>query len=257
MRIRTGVKGMIAGGLLLLATGCESTQTAGGLDRALEDYGAGRYALASSRAGDAMRAADERTRAEAAYVAGLADYQLGRLDDAERRLLVATSATDRSVAAKATATLGLVRLQQHRPADAAKLLTSAASGLHGDDAREAARWAAAAFEQAGDHYAALTWVSLADTGVDDNRPTAGPGRGFVLQVGAFAERNRAERAAQDAAIDAERGGLGTVRIIARTDARGRRLHLVQMGSFASRRAAAVARDRIGRLDYIVTAASHP
>jgi tetratricopeptide (TPR) repeat protein len=254
MRIRTGVMGVIASGLLLLATGCESTPTAGGLERALRDYDAGRYALASSRASDAMRAADGRTRVEAAYVAGLADLRLGRLDDAERRLLVATSATDRS---RATATLGLVRMQQNRPADAAELFTSAASGLHGDDARQAAKWAAAAFEQAGDHYTALTWVSLADTGIDDDRPTAGPGRGFVLQVGAFADRERAERAARDAAIDAERGGLGTVRIVGHTDARGRRLHLVQMGSFASRRGAALARDRIGRLDYIVTAATRP
>jgi hypothetical protein len=70
-------------------------------------------------------------------------------------------------------------------------------------------------------------------------------------VGAFSDKTRAQRAADEANTVARKDGLGPVRILNRRDDRGKPLYLVQFGFFTSRDAAAAARTRIGKLEYIV------
>jgi cell division protein FtsN len=87
-------------------------------------------------------------------------------------------------------------------------------------------------------------------------PIAGPlGKGFALQVGAFKDRQHAQQAATDAQKISQDNGLGGVRIVAAGDSFGQTLHLVQLGHFESRAAAAAARQRIGKLQYIVAPAA--
>lgn len=241
--------------LMCLLAGCESTPQAGGLDQALTDYHAGRYALAHRRATEAIRTTGGEQRLQATYLAGLSAYRLGRLDDAERLLLTASRAEDEATAANARATLGLLRLDQGRPADAAELLRRAAPGLSGPDAAQAARYAAAASRQAGAAGPTRAWVARAEDGEDTFCGEAGKSTAYALQVGAFQDRRRAERAAADAAPVAGEAGLGSVRIIPRTDERGRRLYVVQLGRFDSRRQAAGIRLRLDRPDYIVVPAA--
>jgi tetratricopeptide (TPR) repeat protein len=239
--------------LMMVLSGCESTPQAGSLDAALGSYDAGRYALAHRQAGEAMHSADAVEREQATYLAGLSAYRLGRLDEAERLMLTAARSDDAATAAKAKAALGLIRLEQDRPAEAAGLFQDAEPDLDEADAAQAARYAEAACRLAG----LPTRTSPPSPG---REPMSGSAVAkhmttFALQVGAFQDRRRAERAAADAAPIADSAGLGSVRIIPRLDDRGRQLYVVQLGSFASRREAALMRTRLHCVEYIVVLAA--
>lgn len=78
--------------------------------------------------------------------------------------------------------------------------------------------------------------------------------GFTLQIGAFGDKDRARRAAEDAEILARQEKLGRVRIIPRRDSRGQPMYLVQVGWWVTRSEADSARTRLGRLEYIVAPA---
>lgn len=241
--------------LLLPLAGCESTPQAGTLNQALTEYEAGQYALAHRHAGEAMRSPGDQKREEAAYLAGLSAYRLGRLDDAERLLLTASRADERATAAKAKATLGLIRLDQDRPGEAAELFREAEPDLTGPDARQAARYADAACRTAGLAPPPRTRTSSHGPSSSPADVAASPISTFALQVGAFQDRLRAERAAAGAAPVAGSAGLGRVRIIPRTNGRGRQLYVVQLGRFGSRREASAARTRLDQPNYIVVPAA--
>ena len=183
------------------------------------------------------------------YLAGLSAYGIGDNEQARLRLTAAVTELHGEDAAGAWATLGLVELAQDRPASAAEAFAVAWPALHGRDARQAARFAAAAHRQLGDDRAAAVWGRRADA--HEDRPQR---RGsFTIQVGAFRDRDRAERAAVDAAQVAEECGFGPIRIVTRNDRRGTALYVVQLGSFGTRTEAASARERVGNLQYIVAA----
>jgi hypothetical protein len=241
--------------LLLPPAGCESTPQAGTLNQALTEYDAGEYALAHRHASDAMRCPDDQKREEAAYLAGLSAYRLGRLDDAERLLLTASRSEKPTTAARAKATLGLIRLDQDRPREAAGLFREAEPHLAGSDAQQAARYADAACRMAGLAPPPRTAGPSPRSPSGPSDGAAGPSSTFTLQVGAFQDRRRAERAAADAAPVAESAGLGRVRVIPRSNGRGRQLYVVQLGRFGSRREAAAARTRLAHSDYIVVPAA--
>lgn len=235
--------------LPLAAAGCASTpEGPGDLSTALTDYRGQRYEQARHRAAAAGEAGDAETRERARYLEGLCAYQLADYETA--RLLLSETAAGSAVPSESQATLGLVYLELSRPSDAADAFAAAAVGLSGDDGRRSMYYAARSFAAAGDAGAAAAWTQrLADpthpgwTGAADGR--------FTIQVGAFRERARAERAAVDAAEAAEGHGLGPVRIVPRTDTRGEVLYVVQVGAFGSRTAAQSARRRMGNLQYIV------
>jgi len=232
---------------LLLLLGCESGQktSSGGLDLAVQDYQSQAYEQSRERATGAMRTSRGADRERAAYIAGLSAFELGMIDEAERRFMTASRSADPEVQSKSKAMLGQIRLNQGRYQDAARFLNEAAGGLASEDARQARQLADQARQMSsGDSSAGVFRIETAQAvAVTDS--------GFALQVGAFRERSRANRAADEARQTVEGNGLGPVKVIPSTDDRGRRLYLVRVGHFETRRAAADARQRIGRLDFIV------
>lgn len=78
--------------------------------------------------------------------------------------------------------------------------------------------------------------------------------GFTLQVGVFSDKNRARSAAEEAESFAKKEGIGRVKIIPRRDIRGQPLYMVQVGWWVTRTEANAARNKIGRLEYIVAPA---
>lgn len=254
MRQMDGFRAMaciMSAATVVLLGGCESTPKANGLDRAMADYEASRYHDAHRNAVEAMRTTGAAERAEAAYLAGMSAYRMNNLNEADLRFRAATRSGDRELTGRAQAMLGQIRLDQGRPRDAAEYFEAAADALTGEDARQAARHAAFAHQEAGNENAARRWDRRGPT-VTPTSASSSEARGlFTLQVGAFTERQRAEQAAMLAESFAQRAGDDQVRIVPSTDRRGRRLYFVQFGSFETRSSAAAARDRIGRLDYIV------
>jgi tetratricopeptide (TPR) repeat protein len=207
---------LLALGRMLMLAGCaappSSTSAPADLNRALEDYHAGRYAAALEEAAAVQNGTAGVRSREAAYVGGLAAYRLGDLLEARDRLNVATASASPTTAGKARAVLGLVYLELDQPREAATHLAAAARSLQDDEARRAARHAAEAYERAGDELAADEWTRVAEG--RGRMPTAGlPGSGgvFTLQAGAYRQRPRAEQAALEAAELAETHGLLPVR----------------------------------------------
>jgi tetratricopeptide (TPR) repeat protein len=256
--------------LLLLPAACDDNARQSSMKQAVSDYQARNYSLAQKRSVESMRNADGVAREQAAYLAGLSEYQMGDLNAAADHLMIAAASSDAELAARSRAMLGLVRMKQNRPREAATLLSAAANSLKGEDARQAALNAAEAYRLSGDAGAARQWSARAaampaspvtvsqSTSTNVSAPKvanaggAVPERGvFALQVGAFHDPEHAKRAADTAAVLAEPRGMGPVRVIPTTDDRGKRMFLVQFGRFDSRAAAANARQRLGKLEYIV------
>lgn len=260
--------------------GCESSQKSGGaagMNGALADYNAQRFAQAREKA-DAVQnqSTVPNQREEAAYLGGLAAYQLGDLDGAERRFMVSTRSSSGQTAAKSKAMMGQIRMDQGRPRDAAAYFVDAQPLLTGDDAELCAYNASVAYQQSGDTNSAKTWMAKSGNLVPGrstySAPPSGSGTtvarsntttggsnassatGFTLQVGAFKEKTRAQQAAADAQKLASRDGLGSVKILTRKDNRGSTMYVVQFGRFATREAAAAARSKLNRLNYIVAPA---
>ncbi|MHC4210461.1 MAG: SPOR domain-containing protein [Planctomycetota bacterium] len=242
----------------LVMAGCaaspSSTSAKADLSRALEDYHAGRYAMALQQAAAVQEGTAGDGSGDAAYLGGLAAYRLGDLTEARSRLVVATASASPTTAGKARATLGLVMAEQDRPQEAAAEFAAAARALAGNDAQQAALHAAKAYRRAGDEAAAETWLRIAQgRGRRPGAASAGAAGRFTLQAGAYRQRPRAEQAAVEAAAIAEGHGFSPVRIVPRRDERGDVLYVVQVGRFESRTAAVSARQRLGRLQYIVAA----
>src|SRR5688572_13245501 len=244
---------------LLVAAGlsaCSSGPRAAQLQQAVNDFNTQQYAQAHSAASELAERGRPGQREAASYVAGLSAYQLGDLEGAQRHLMNASGSSDPRVAACAKAMLGQLRLDQQRPVEAAALLRQAAEALVGEDARKAAYYAGIAFRLAGDKASAATWLGIAENQSSFNisagspllaSPQAGASAasvraasmpleapGFTLQVGAFKEKRRAQRAANEVQKLAERDGLGDVRIVPRRDDRGRSIYMVQFGTFPTR-----------------------
>jgi len=261
-----------------LLGGCQSAQQMG-LQHALDDYNAQRFTQAHEEAARIVDHADQTDkpgqREDAAYLAGLSAYRLGQIDESDRCLLVACGSPDPQTTAKAKAMLGQVRLDQHRPREAAALLSDASQSLTGEDAKRAALNAGIAYQQMGDTASSKKWLAIAGNGgVSNGTSQSGTGKSgssgggsggpsnanpsvassFTLQVGVFSDKPRAQRAADEAQQLAKRDGLGEVRMIPRRDDRGKPVYMIQFGSFPSRDAAAAARAKLGRLDYIVAPA---
>ena len=252
-RVAGPVPGLVLGAIApLVLAGCAVTQGGSAtLDTAQGDYHAQRFSRAKEHADMVSAGRDVSLRGRAEYLAGLSAYKLGNHDEAHRRLTVAIATLDGEEAAKARAALGLVELARDRPAPAAESFAAAWPGLRGEDAWQAAVFAVHAYEQAGNEAAATEWTRSRPGG-DQRRPSAA-GSGFTIQVGAFRERVRAERAAVDAAEVTQEMGLAPVRIVTRNDRRGGVLYVVQLGSFDTRTEASDVRHRVGKLQYIVAA----
>jgi septal ring-binding cell division protein DamX len=247
--------------------GCAGSQDSGSLTGAVSAYNAQQYSQSLDQANVALKNTSGTQRDEVAYVAGLSAYQLGRTDEAEARFITAANSASSETACKGKAMLGQIRLDQNRPREAASYFTAAQPGLTGDDAQKCAHNAAVAYQMAGDTASSKQWQSTATRAPASTVMGSGPSSSgsantmisapanFTLQVGAFMEKKRAKKAAEEANSLAKKDGLGKVQMFTRTDAKGRRMYMVQVGGFATREQAVAARTKMGRLDYIVAPAT--
>ena len=154
-----------------------------------DHYEAGRYPLAYSSAQAA--AGSPGSVSEAALVAGLAAEAM-RDDMRARQWLEPIARGGGALAPRARAGLALIELRTGNPLIAARELEAASVQMTGQDAREAARVAADAYERAGRPEDARR---LRDRAVGGGQALATPGAmgPYSLQLGAFSTRSRAEQ----------------------------------------------------------------
>lgn len=241
--------------IAVLAAGCSSGGKSKGY---IADYEAGRYrdALAS-----ASKAADRSSGAEkerAALVAGLSAHSMKSNAEAERWLRPLTTSRDRQIAGRAQATMGLIDAQRGNQAGAATRLSQAAQLLPGDEGANAGLNAGDAYMKLGRAEAARSQYTLAFAkATDDHLRSAIAGRldqsGWTVQVGAFATRMNAEKAARDSTSVATGLGLGQPRVVVATDAGGKTMYLVQVGKFRTKAEADAARSRLGPTTIVAAA----
>ncbi len=282
---------LIAMSLALVGCGSSgSSAKSGSMSSAMSSYNRQDYAAAQDQASAVMAKTNGPERERAAYLAGLSAYQAGDMDAAERDLTTASSSSTPEIAGDAKAMLGQICLDQHRARQAAAYFADASRLLEGENARQAAWHAGLAYRQAGDEANAKRWldtasgsqfdtphnsttVASADSNVvsaaKPNSTTQKPpaastplaaanaGKttvGFTLQVGAFNDKKRAKQAAEDAEALSRRESLGRVKVIPTKDSRGQTMYLVHVGWWVTRSEATTARNKIGKLEYIVAPA---
>jgi len=215
----------------------------------VDDYQQGRYDRASHGAIRAVRDAGAPDRDVARLTAGLSAHALGRDDEATEWLRPLTTNADDQIAGKALATLGLIAFDAGEHRTAAKSLSRAAGKLTGDDSAHAAMIAGDAYVNLESFDAARLQYRLAQSSAHApslKREIASRlGDGFTLQVGAFANRTNAERSKRHLAQNRSVAALGEPVVLQRTDNRGARLFLVQVGRFSTKRDAKAAQLRTG------------
>jgi len=238
---------LVAAAAALGLQGCG--QTSGYRSSYVEDYERGRYTTASTGAIRAVRNPNDEHRDIARLTAGLSAHALGKNDEAIVWLRPLTTNRDEEVAGKAMATLGLIALEEGENRTAAKSLSRAAGKLSADDSAHAAMYAGDAYANLGSFEAARLQYRLAQSAVRDTglrrEINSRLGEGFTLQVGAFTNRMNAERARRVVEENRMFDTLGDAVVLQRTDNRGTRLYLVQVGHFTSKRDAKAAQLRTG------------
>lgn len=230
--------------ILLLAAGpLGACASSGGQSGYRASYEAGQYstALAQARATAGRPGGDS----DAALVAGLSAEAMR--DDATARAWlgpIARGSGDR--AARAQAGLALIELRTGDPLQAARQLEAAGARLTGNDAREAARVAAVAYDRAGRADDAERMRRRA-AGMYEPSGSAGVASvsgGYTLQVGAYSTRSRAAQRLTEISSATRSSGLGEPRVeIATRD--GRVLYLVHVGRFRTQDDAERARRTLG------------
>ncbi len=234
---------------------CASAHTAEYND-ALTSWNARQYAKALTTArsaqDSALKAGDTEVRDKSAYLAGLAAYQLGRMDDASRSFASVATSADAELAGNATAMQGAVALEQGRWSDAAALYTKAAGMLKGKNAEEARALAQAAEERARGRRAdsappARSAATGATKGNTQSSPTAkeatgastGAGRSpdtanqLTIVAGTFSSEVAARQRAGTLVDAAKRAGVSAPRVVP-ASAPGKRVWIVEIGSFTDR-----------------------
>ncbi len=231
--------------VLLATTGCASSR---GPSYA-RAYNAGRYSTAFREATESAASTTGKSREEAALIAGLAAHALNDDASAIDWLTPLQRSTDRSISGRAAAGLGLIAQERGDQERAAALLSEASLNLTGEDAAQAALHAGDAFDALGQKDAARRQYQLGYTQattatlqatltnrLNDQR--------WTIQLGAFANRRNAERAAHDFRAETAGVGLGSPRVVQSLEG-GRRLYVVQVGEFRSQTEADTARQRLG------------
>lgn len=244
---------LTAAGLLVAACGPEPTTN--DLDRAMKALDASRYDE-SARLAKAAQAAssDMRTRQEAALVAGCAEYELARWDDAKASLAVAAKSADARVSGRAMAMQGAVAVNQQRWDDAARLYGQAADRLVGPDAARAREQAADARQMAeAGRRPAVTPPPMGPAATAGGKPPSAPapdaGR-WTIVAGTFTSETAARQRATTIADEAKRAGLTTPKVV-QSSIDGRRIWMVEVGTFDSRTKAEVAKKKIPVTDAMV------
>ncbi len=236
--------------------GCKINQGPGPIEQAQTQFQSGHYAEAYNLASRSAATAGGQQRYLAHYLAGISAYRLNNLSAAERYLKVAASSNDQSLAADARSTLGLIYSQQGRYAQAAETLLSGARLQHGDDRAQAYLYAGIALQKIGRWPQARTSLLLArqstrDPGLIDRIDQQLAVTGYTIQVGAFKEKENADRLASTLAPRAASVSAGPVIVVPKIGPDGRTIHLVQVGRFATFGAANRMRQVLGQSGAVI------
>lgn len=250
--VRTTAAALALSVLPLLLPGCGG-QTAATYDDALAAYDAKRYGESLRVATELQQGSeDQAQRQQAAYVAGLAAYQLNRFEDARGSFAIAAKSADASTAGRATAMLGAIAVEQRRWGDAERYYTAAASMLTGpeatrarDQAREAREYAEGVRRESKEAPRPTPSPAPARGAGSGTAPPAAsaPEKGnWTVVAGTFSSETAARQRATVLAAEAKRLNLGVPRVVS-SNAGGKRLWIVELGSFDTRAKAEAARKK--------------
>lgn len=260
MRVLFAVAASLFAALLL--TGCDGSQGQQALNRSLTAYDSGNYQESLTLASQANASASStKDSLESAYIAGMSAYRLGQHAEAVKWLEEPARSDDRWMAGQANVTMGSSLLSLGRRNEAARTFVKAAERLDGEEARKARLAAANAYREVGDKRASDEQFRLAGATPPSSSPSSGgtPSVGgssspkavadtsgpFVLQAGAFRDREKAERRASEVRSKATKAGMGEPRVTTKRGPDGATLYVVQFGSFNDRRSADAALTRLG------------
>ncbi len=241
----------------VVLAGCAATPTTNGLADATRAYHAGQYDTAYRLAAARVHGGgDGAASAQAAYLAGLSAQKLRSFDNADRYLRIAARSGDGNLANDALVALGLLYSEHGRHAQAAATFLAVAPRLAGDGRAQAYLHAALAQQKLGQFAQARTNLSLAFAATQNPDLHARIREvmnttGYTLQIGAFGEQARAVAAAHAVAPRAAQLNLGQPVLAPRTDAAGRTLTAVQLGSFATFDAAHRAKAQLGDASAVI------
>lgn len=225
------------------------------LEAMMTEYAAGRYSAAHRAAKDAAAQSEGRDKERAMLIAGLSAQAMGQRADAEMWFRQVERSTDPDIAGRARAGIGLLALDAGDYTRAAALLSTASAQLKGDESARASYFAGQAYEamhrldRARTQYliaAGLAQSPSLKSNVQASLASIGQ-KGYTVQLGAFASRPNAERAARQYSSQASSLNLGEPRIVERrgVGASGEgSLFLVQVGSFKSQQDADRARSSL-------------
>lgn len=248
--IRRELSLVLLAALGVLLAGCNIDRGPSPTEQAQGYYQRGDYARAQAAAARAATTAGGVQRDLAHYMAGMSSYRLNNFATAERYLRIAAMSRDESMAADARSTLGLIYSNQGRYANAADALLRSASHQTGEDRAQAYFYAGIAQQKLGRWPQARTSLLLArhstrDTGLAGRIDQQLAVTGYTIQVGAFSNRANADKSALVYAAKAASARLGSVRVILISRSNGLTVNLVQIGRFATFKAASEARSRLG------------
>ncbi|MEY4942138.1 MAG: hypothetical protein RL254_319, partial [Planctomycetota bacterium] len=263
----------------LVAGGCQRETTAN-LDDALRSYDAKRYAECLRISKDVQsQSTDQAVRQQAAYMVGRSANELNKKEEARSAFAIAARSNDPVVAGRALAMQGAMAVEDDRWADAASSYTAAASKLTGPEqsqAREQAKDAAAKAAEVRKLATNPRPAASAAT-APGNQPTNAPisppappapadiavvlapaadNSPWTIAAGVFSTETAARQRATTLAKEAKRAGLPTPRVFP-MQAAGKRLWIVEVGTFTDRAPADAARKKISTADAVVAHSRNP
>jgi tetratricopeptide (TPR) repeat protein len=215
------------------------------LSSARKAYDEGDYSKSYRESQAAMRAGGGVSD-EAAYLAGLSAYQLQDLVVAERNLQIASRSQNPSIANDATALLGMTYAQREEYESALRCYLESSTRMKGQERANAFYYAGVTQQKLGRWEGARVNLNQAlresrDADFKKLVSAALKTTGYTLQFGAFLDPSKASKSAQELAKSVADEGLPSPRIVRATDAKGREMSLVQVGSFSSYSAASAMR----------------
>lgn len=264
----------MAGSVLLtlnaLQLGCEPQSTAT-LDDSLRAYEGKRYAESLRIAQTVQKQSNDlATRQQAAYLVGCSANELAKRDEAREAFALAARSNDPEVAGRALAMQAALAVEDKRWADAASTYTAAASKLTGSAAAQAREQANDALLKSRESTARVAaqpptvGTDSGSKGAGSAPPTApavplpatNPQAPWTIAAGAFGSETAARQRATNLAKEAKRAGLPTPRVLA-VSSPDQRVWIVEIGSFATRESADLARKKFTTTDAAVVRSRVP
>lgn len=237
---------------MLALTACDAPQgKSSAISLASARYESGKFDQARMAAKPLLAKAHPESD-QAAWIIGLCDYRQGRLNDARKQFRFVASGPAPDLSAQARVMLAQIELADGKPSMCLASIDRAWPQLPSIHRRRAAEIAVAAAREIDDSAAVNLWLDRMPSAPSRTTPELESLRDrFTLQVGAYRNKSSAEQL--KANMNDRNSGLGDATIRTRTDRRGQKLYLVQIGSFSSRSAAKAARGQIRGQDSVIVA----